>query len=156
MKTLTHKAGYFNSEALAEELLTAAELEAAQHLIQVTCNDRDCHGDEDPRHRGPVLMLVRAARYCRAEALGRPLEIGHGKNWLIVNCDQCGPLAWGAQDEAAGSEKIQTSHADLHRGHRVTVELFFREVVSEKIETAPRLDPPIYAQPKRTETAGDS
>lgn len=68
----------------------------------------------------------------------RDLSFTDGAQWLEVKCAECGLLAIGEQDENKAAEEIQREHSDKFRGHRVTVELFFRECVSTRINDTPK------------------
>lgn len=66
------------------------------------------------------------------------LEFADGRQWLEVRCFECGRLAHGDQDETKAAEELQREHSDKFRGHRVNVELFFRECVSTRINETPK------------------
>ncbi len=72
------------------------------------------------------------------DSRARPLQFTEGTQWLEVRCMQCGPIAHGDQDELEAAETIQTDHAAEFRGHRVNIELFFREVVNTQINQTPK------------------
>lgn len=68
--------------------------------------------------------------------------------WLEVRCSECGLLAEGDAYEIEASERVQRDHSDRFRGHRVNVELFFRECVSTRINETPKEADEAYNDPR--------